>query len=314
MSALRRREAAASPRRSGARPPGSAGRPLLANLAASPFVNQRPVKRFKVAAWVLGVLLAAVNLLFWGHYRNESATLRARLAETRAALDVKSKSVVEMDRELRSLGLAAQNAQVEFLNLRIAERTFPWSLLFERIALTLPDGVRLLNLTPVFTDREKPTAPRRQRDEPPPAPEDEVVALKFRGEAKSDEALYALIDAFFSSPVFANPRLYQESGDEGSSGVQFTVDVEYKPRFDQLASMNGEEATAAGAGATAEAPADVLAADETAADQSAAADDDVPNADDFERARDSADDGGDASTGSLLEQQLESLRQSEGKP
>jgi hypothetical protein len=214
-----------SPKRAGRQQPRTAGS-LLANLAASPFINERPVQRFTVAAWVLGALLMGANLLLWVQYRHDSTALRARLVETRAAIDVKSAHVVRMDEELRGLRLPAQNAQVSFLNGRIAERTFPWSLLFERIATTLPDGVRLMGLTPVFGDAGGAGA-KKERAQAPPG--EELVSLKIRGAAKDDEALYQLIDAFFAAPAFLRPRLYQESS-KGPE-VTFTVDVDYRPRF-----------------------------------------------------------------------------------
>ena len=143
-----------------------------------------------------------------------------------------------MDRELRGLRLGAQNAQVAFLNARIAERTFPWSLLFERIAATLPDGVRLRGLDPVFTSADdqapatraprpkaRPRTPRRSRR----GAAEELVNLNLVGAAKSDESLYQLVDALFASPSFASPRLHQES--TNGAEVEFTVDVDYRPRF-----------------------------------------------------------------------------------
>ena len=160
---------------------------LLANLAASPFVNKRPVQRFAALAWMVGALLTGVNVALWAQYRHESTTLRDRLAETRAAIDRKSKNVVEMDEQLRGLRLGAQNAQVKFLNDRIAERTFPWSLLFERMASTLPDGVRLMSLTPVFDEREGGARREKKKDGPPPTPEDELISIGIRGAAKTDD-------------------------------------------------------------------------------------------------------------------------------
>jgi Tfp pilus assembly protein PilN len=215
---------------------------LLANLAAAPFVNKRPVQRFTVAAWVIGALLAALNVFLWLQYRHDSTALRARLAETRSAIEAASRNVVAMDGELDGLDLAAQNAQVDFLNDRIAERTFPWSLLFERIAATLPDGVRLRGLNPVFEKRDR--RPGRQRETT--LPENELVDLKIQGSAKSDEELYALIDAFFSSPAFDRPRLYQESRNATGGEVEFTVDVRYRPRLEtaRRTTSTGEPETA----------------------------------------------------------------------
>jgi Tfp pilus assembly protein PilN len=176
----------------------------------------------------VGALLTGINVALWVQYRHESTTLRERLAETRAAIDRKSKNVVEMDQQLRGLRLTAQNAQIKFLNDRIAERTFPWSLLFERIADTLPDGVRLMSLTPVFSERDDVKRDKK-RDAPPPTPEDELINLKIHGAAKTDDSLYQLVDTFFASAAFAHPRLFQENA--GAAEVEFTIDVEYRPRF-----------------------------------------------------------------------------------
>ncbi|HVR27977.1 MAG TPA: hypothetical protein VMS86_00460 [Thermoanaerobaculia bacterium] len=206
-----------------AQPPGASS--LLVNLAAAPFVNRRPVQRFTLAMWILGALLAGVNTFLWLQYRHESTALRARLAATRSEIERRSRDIVSTGEELGRLKLAAQNDQVDFLNQRIAERTFPWSLLFERIATTLPDGVRLVGLNPVFQDRGRRTA----RGAPAARPEEEMVDFKIRGVARSDQELYRLIDAFFSAPAFERPRLYQESSAAGE--VEFTVDVRYRPRL-----------------------------------------------------------------------------------
>jgi hypothetical protein len=179
----------------------------------------------------VGALLATGNVLLWLQYRQDSTALRARLAETRSAIEARSGSLVGMHRELAGFDLRAQNAQVDYLNQRIAERTFPWSLLFERIASTLPDGARLISLTPVFPGRDRRAAGPRAK--PPTAPEDELVGLKILGVAKSDEELYELIDTFFSSPAFERPRLHQENATTGE--VAFTVDVEYRPRYEAAA-------------------------------------------------------------------------------
>jgi Tfp pilus assembly protein PilN len=227
--------------------PAAAGS-LLANLADSPFVNKRPVQRFVVAAWVAGALLTGVNVLLWVQYRHQSTALRGRLTEARASIERTSKRIVDMDAQLKGLRLPAQNAQVEFLNDRIAERTFPWSLLFERIATTLPDGVRLMSLSPVFRARsDAPERKRKKEDQAPPVPEDEVINLKIQGAAKTDDSLYQLIDAFFASPAFAHPRLFNERST--AAEVEFSVEVDYKPRFTDDASHQPAAAREADAGA-----------------------------------------------------------------
>jgi Tfp pilus assembly protein PilN len=209
-------------RRTAPRLPADYSGRLLANLAGAPFVNRRPVQRFTLAMWIAGVLLAALNAFLWLEYRQDSTTLRSRLAATRGEIETRSRDVVSMGEELGGLQLEAQNQQVEFLNQRIAERTFPWSLLFERIAATLPDGVRLSGLAPSFSSGS--TAPGSRQPTPP---REELVTLQLDGVAKSDEELYQLMDSLFASSSFEQPRLTREAND--GVEVSFNIAVQYRP-------------------------------------------------------------------------------------
>ncbi|MEM1183017.1 MAG: hypothetical protein AAGM22_32040, partial [Acidobacteriota bacterium] len=45
----------------------------VVNLAKRPFRNRRPVARLALALWILGGLLLALNLWWWGgHFRGSS--------------------------------------------------------------------------------------------------------------------------------------------------------------------------------------------------------------------------------------------------
>ena len=87
-----------------------------------------------------------LNVALWLGYRRDSTDLRQRLADVRSRAETVSAEVVDLSKGLDRL--EALNEQVEFLNERIAERTFPWSLLFERLGEILPLGVRLKSLNP----------------------------------------------------------------------------------------------------------------------------------------------------------------------
>lgn len=212
------------------------------NLASRPFLNRRPVRRFMVAGWILGGLLLGLNAYLYVRYRKDSTDLRARLGAVRDQIELESRNIVGLHAELDAPGLADQNTRVAFLNQRIAERTFPWSILFERVAETLPPGVRLLSLTPSFGWREadrrrlEPSEEREQKEE--------IVGLAIRGVARTDEELYEFIDAFFSHPAFERPRLYQESNQRNE--VAFTVDVYYRARLQPVSPATGQVGEAAG--------------------------------------------------------------------
>lgn len=189
------------------------------NLARRPFLNRRPVLRIAALAWLLGCALLAVNVVLFVRYRRDSTDLRSRLGEVRAQIEDVSGDVLRLSSRLDSLGVGAQNEQVAFLNGRLAERAFPWSLLFERIGETLPRGVRLTTLTPVFA--------RSRRRQSEAAEENETILLNVDGVAENSASIYAFVDSLFAHPAFANPVLHNE--DSSPSEVRFRLDVLIDP-------------------------------------------------------------------------------------
>jgi Tfp pilus assembly protein PilN len=202
------------------------------NLARRPFVNTRPVTRAALLLWLLGgVLLLGNVFLFWS-YLSGSSEKRAELAGLEEEVGRQQRAVAQLDARLAGLDLEQQNEQVAFLNRKIAERTFSWSLLFDRLAEVLPDDVRLMQLQPApigGDDRPgaRPTATLRGRRAPGSS---DRVPLIIRGESKSDEALAELQDKLFAHPAFDDPDLTQETRDEERNNViRFDLRVTYIP-------------------------------------------------------------------------------------
>lgn len=190
------------------------------NLARRPFVNARPVVRAAAALWALGGLLCVLNLvLYWGHIRG-TRELRAQLAAAEAAIDRAQNAMAAAAADLEARDLQRQNAEVTFLNRCIAERTFGWSTLFERLGEVLPREVRIYSLAPVNILGER----RRGRTESAAA---DAFALHVAGAAAGDEQLLELIDAFFAHPAFSEPKLARETR-EGAE-LQFDLAVTYRP-------------------------------------------------------------------------------------
>jgi Tfp pilus assembly protein PilN len=206
---------------------------LRLNLSRSPFVNRRPVNRLAIALWVVGGLLLVVSLvLIWSH-RAGSVEGRAELARVRA----ESAREVELARRLRdelaSLELAEQNAHVDFLNQRIAQRAFPWSRLFEQLIEVLPSGVRLRSLFPGLGAEQS----RRGRSRATVL--DSRVRLSISAQAEDGEAMLEFIDRLFAHPAFDQPNLMRESR-EGSS-IGFQLDVLYQPDLEGAATEPAAE-------------------------------------------------------------------------
>jgi Tfp pilus assembly protein PilN len=194
----------------------------LPNLARRPFVNARPVARVALLLTAAGVLLLVLNLVLYVGYartRRANAThlvqVEERIAAEAARVEAASSALTEAD-------LERQNDLVDYLNQRIEERTFSWSVLFDRLATLLPGKVRLNSLTPRFVSQDDDDARRRRGPAPP-----RRVTLAMQGTARDGEAILELVDALFADPAFDGPDLNQEARQRGE--VAFTLSVTYLP-------------------------------------------------------------------------------------
>jgi Tfp pilus assembly protein PilN len=209
------------------------------NLARRPFANARPVTRVALLLWLLGGLLLLGNVFLFWSYLAGSSEKRAELARLEEEVERQQRAVAQLDARLAGLDLGQQNEQVAFLNRKIAERTFSWSLLFDRLAQVLPDGVRLMQLQPAPIGgndrlearpgaRPAPTRPIRRNDRE--AGSSDRVPLIVQGESKSDEALYQFVDKLFAHPAFDDPDISRETRDEDKGNViRFDLRVTYIP-------------------------------------------------------------------------------------
>jgi hypothetical protein len=216
-------------------PAGAAPRPPARrrdslNLSRRPFLNSRPVVRTALALWLLGLALLLGNVsLFWS-YLSGSKDKRAEIAGREAAIAREREAIRQLEARLASFDLEQQNERIDFLNRRIAERTFSWSLLFDRIAEVLPNDVRLQRLTPATEKRREAERLRSagvvRRDLPP----DDRVSLTITGVAKTDEVLDQFVNRLFDHPSFGedvNPT--REVRDDETNYVAFEITVSYIP-------------------------------------------------------------------------------------
>lgn len=190
------------------------------NLANQPFVNSRPVRRLVLVLWCLGALVAAADLILYARHFSGQQARRDRLAELTAQETAERERLAELERELAGFDLDWQNRQVEFLNLRIAERVFPWSRLFDRLASVLPAEVRLTRLRPEVHGLAGV-----------PEGADETVQLEIRAEAQNEEAMLGFINRLFRHPAFRDPDLASENRQGKANLVDFALTVTYLPRW-----------------------------------------------------------------------------------
>lgn len=206
------------------------------NLARRPFINTRPVTRVALLLWIVGGLLLLGNTTLFYGYLSGSSEARAELAGKREAIESEQRKAGQLQTRLAGLELEEQNEQVEFLNRKIAERAFSWSLLFDRLAEVMPDDVRLLQLQPASiggNDRpgSRPSGAGATRGRRPEGSSDRVP-LSLQVESKSDEAFNQLVDNMFAHDSFRDPDFTRETRDEGdgeSDVVRFDLRVTYIP-------------------------------------------------------------------------------------
>ena len=185
------------------------------NLASRPFANRAPVLRAAVLLGVVAVALLALNVaLYRSYFSGAGQDAREELRAVEQQIRALEKELGILQDQLGGYDLEAHNRQVEFLNRKIAERTFGWSRLFEDLDAVLPPAVRLERLTPRISERS------RNADL-------QTVSLELRGIARGEDGLLELIDALFEHERFRNPSPSRMSSRDGEQ--QFSLTVTYLP-------------------------------------------------------------------------------------
>jgi hypothetical protein len=197
------------------------------NLSRRPFLNSRPVVRISLLLLLLGLALLLWNVVQFQRYLEESADKRAQIERGEREIARQEQVGAELQGRLAALDLEQLNERVEFLNEKIAERTFSWSLLLDRLTDALPNDVRLVRLTPRVNNREEQRQARRRAQA---GEEDRRIPLNISAESRDDKALLLFVDNLFAHPAFANPDLTrQERVDEEGNLLKFEVTVQYIP-------------------------------------------------------------------------------------
>ena len=226
----------------------SAARWQEPNLARAPFVNERPVRRLGIALWVLFAIVGGASLWLSQTIRRETGTRVAELARLNSETISSRERAVTLEAQLRRADLPAQNEHAEFLNRRLAERTFSWNGLLETLAGVMPRGVRLMGLSPEGFARE-----RGRKIASVETPATTRVALRINGEAEETEALLEFVDRLFEHPAFDRPNLSRES-ERKDAKIQFDLTVDYLPQIaaqPELLAAAGEGSGEQGSGAPA---------------------------------------------------------------
>lgn len=198
------------------------------NLAHEPFENRRPARRLGLLLGLAALGLTAWNVGTWWR-TGTGAAERAHELERLTVSTVEARErIATLETDLAAADLQRANAEAQFLNERIDERTFSWNRLLDDLVEALPPGVRLRQLSPQLERDRTVGGTSRARRGAPASVDERNVWLRIRGEAEDDEDLLEFVDRLFAHLAFSEPNLAGEN--RASSGViSFDLTVIYRP-------------------------------------------------------------------------------------
>jgi Tfp pilus assembly protein PilN len=191
------------------------------NLARDRFANRGPVVRLAAVLALLALGLTSWNVVSYLRAGSGAANATAELQRLGRETDHNRQRLATLERDLASWDLATENRRAEFLNDRFEERTFPWNLLFTRLARAMPAEVRLHALAPHLASRVAAQRAGTTRTRAP-------MMLRISGEARDSDSILDFLDRLFADPVFDSPTLLREDR-KAPHAIEFEITTRYLP-------------------------------------------------------------------------------------
>lgn len=189
-------------------------KPIHLNLASRPYRDYRPVYAVVVVLSLLTAFLMLNNIETYYRYSRETQTTRAKIASLEAQAEKERQLQQAAEQKLRGLDLQRLDAQTKFVNAKLQERAFSWSVLLDELESILGDDVRLVSVAPSFG-------------------KDSHVALALQFESKSGDGLVETLNRMNADPQFIDPFPSVESA-QGEGMYAFSIDVRYQPERNPL--------------------------------------------------------------------------------
>lgn len=184
-------------------------KPIHLNLAAHPYRDYRPVYAVVVVLSLLTAFLMLNNVETYYRYQNDTSSTTAKIGriESQTQQEQHRKEIAEQ--KLGSLDLAALDAQTRFVNAKLAERAFSWSMLLDELESVIPQDVRLVSVAPGFNG-------------------DGSISLGLTLAAKGPNGMITTINRIHADPQFSNPFPGSENRNEDGT-FAFNLTVQYRP-------------------------------------------------------------------------------------
>ncbi len=184
-------------------------KPLHLNLASRPYRDYRPVYATVVVMSLITAFLMLNNVETYYRYTRDTQSTRNKIATIEAQTQQEREREAAVQQRIKHLDLARLAAQTKFVNAKLAERAFSWSMLLDELESVLGDDVRLISVTPRFDQRGKI-----------------LLALDFQ--SKTADGMIKTINRMNADPQFRNPfPSMQTARPEGD--FSFLLTAEYVP-------------------------------------------------------------------------------------
>lgn len=183
-------------------------KPIHLNLASRPYRDYSPVYAVVVAMSLVTAFLLLNNIETYYRYKHETKSTHAKIERLKIQTQQERQLQDIADRRLKSLDLTKLNAQTRFINTKLYERAFSWSLLLDELESVIDQDVRLISVTPQFDN-------------------DGVIRLSLELQAKGPEGMIKTINRMHADPQFRNPFPSSERVIDG--GYAFGLSVHYLP-------------------------------------------------------------------------------------
>lgn len=184
-------------------------KPLHLNLASRPYRDYRPVYATVVVMSLVAAFLMLNNVETYYRYTRDTQSTRTKIAMIENQTRQERDRGAAIQRRIKGLDLGRLGAQTKFVNAKLAERAFSWSLLLDELESVLTDDVRLITVVPRFDTDGK-------------------INLSLNFASKSADGMIKTINRMNADPQFRNPFPSRQTETEGG-GFVFTLSVQYAP-------------------------------------------------------------------------------------
>ena len=184
-------------------------KPIHLNLASRPYRDYRPVYAVVVLMSLLTAFLMLQNIETYYRYTHETQATRTKIADLESQQRREKQLEESAQTRLQSIDLAFLDEQTRFVNAKLAERAFSWSMLLDELESVIANDVRLLSVAPAFN-------------------EDGTIQLNLSFQAKTGNGMITTINRMHADPQFFNPFPSNESVAEDGT-YSFGLTVGYRP-------------------------------------------------------------------------------------